>query len=114
LKEQTPSSIAWIGSIQAFLMLFAGTLVGPLYDNGHFRLLLAVGTFLIVFAMMMVSLCTEYWQFILAQGIVVGLGGGCLYVPSIAILPSYFSTRMAFAMGVAGSGSGIGKSAESR
>lgn len=57
----------------------------------------------------MVSLCKEYWQIVLAQGVVVGLGGGCLFVPSVAILPTYFSTRMAFMIGVAGSGSGIGK-----
>lgn len=63
-----------------------------------------------VFGMMMVSLCTQYWQLILAQGIVVGIGGGCLFVPSVAILPTYFSTRMAFTIGVAGSGSGIGES----
>lgn len=58
---------------------------------------------------MMVSLCSQYWQLVLAQGVVVGLGGGCLFVPSIAILPTYFSTHMAFTIGIAGSGSGIGK-----
>ena len=61
-----------------------------------------------VFGMMMVSLCTEFWQIVLAQGVVVGLGGGCLFVPSVAILPTYFSTRMAFTIGIAGSGSGLG------
>lgn len=61
-----------------------------------------------VFGMFMTSLCKEYWQFVLAQGITVGLGGGCLFVPSIAILPTYFSTHLALAIGVAGSGSGIG------
>jgi MFS family permease len=108
LKDQTASNIAWIGSIQSFLLLFIGALTGPLYDYGYFRLLLAVGTFLMVFGMMMLSLCTEYWQIVLSQGIVVGLGGGCLFVPSVAILPTYFSTRMAFIIGVAGSGSGLG------
>ncbi|KAK8039930.1 MFS transporter- MCP family- solute carrier family 16 (monocarboxylic acid transporters)- member 10 [Apiospora rasikravindrae] len=108
LTDRTPSSIAWIGSIQAFLLLFVGALTGPLYDYGYFHHLIAVGSFLMVFGMMMVSLCTQYWQLVLAQGIVVGLGGGCLFVPSIAILPTYFSTRMAFTIGIAGSGSGIG------
>lgn len=109
LRDQTPSNIAWIGSIQAFLLLFVGALTGPLYDYGYFRHLIAVGTFLMVFGMMMVSLCTQYWQFVLAQGILVGLGGGCLFVPSVAILPTYFSTRVSFTIGIAGSGSGLGK-----
>ncbi|KAK6844286.1 hypothetical protein PG995_014396 [Apiospora arundinis] len=108
LTDRSPSSIAWIGSIQAFLLLFVGALTGPLYDYGYFRHLVAAGSFLMVFGMMMVSLCTQYWQLVLAQGIIVGLGGGCLFVPSVAILPTYFSTRMAFTIGIAGSGSGIG------
>ncbi|KAK7953546.1 MFS general substrate transporter [Apiospora saccharicola] len=79
LKNESASNIAWIGSIQAFLLLFVGALTGPLYDYGYFRHLLAVGSFLMVFGMMMVSLCTQYWQLIIAQGIVVGIGGGCLF-----------------------------------
>jgi MFS family permease len=109
LRGHSPSQIAWIGSIQTFLFLFGGAIAGPLYDHGHFRTLLVVGTFLMVFGMIMVSLCTEYWQFVLAQGITVGIGGACLFVPGIAILPTYFSSHLVFAMGVAGSGSGLGK-----
>jgi MFS family permease len=106
--SQTPSNIAWIGSIQAFLLMFFGALTGPLYDYGYFRTLLWVGSFLMVFGMMMTSLCTEYWQVVLSQGIVQGLGAGCLFIPSVAIIPTYFSTSMAFAIGVSGSGSGLG------
>jgi MFS family permease len=57
---------------------------------------------------MMTSLCTEYWQIMLAQAVSVGLGNGCLFIPSIAILPQYFSTRKALATGLAASGSGLG------
>ena len=71
-------------------------------------MLLYVGTFASVFGMMMASLCTEYWQLILAQGITVGLGFGCLFLPSVAILPSYFSTKRAVAQGIAASGSSLG------
>lgn len=57
---------------------------------------------------MMTSLATKYWQVVLAQGIVVGLGNGCLWVPSVAILPQYFSTRKALANGIAAAGSSCG------
>lgn len=57
---------------------------------------------------MMTSLCREYWQVVIAQGIVVGLGNGFLWVPSVAILPQYFSTKKALANGIAASGSSIG------
>jgi MFS family permease len=57
---------------------------------------------------MMLSLCTEFWQALLAQGFVIGLGGGMLFVPSVAILPTYFSTKIGLAIGLAASGSSMG------
>ena len=107
-SKQSNSNISWIGSIQAFLLVFVGVVTGPLFDWGYFRYLIFTGSFLVVFGMMMTSICKEYWQLMLAQGIVVGVGHGCLFVPSVAILPSYFSTRKAFAQGLAASGSSLG------
>lgn len=89
--------------------MLVGALTGPIYDAGYFRALLAVGSFGVVFGFMMLSLAKTYWQVILAQGICVGLGAGCLFVPSVAILSTYFSTRIATAMGIAASGSSLGK-----
>lgn len=89
--------------------MLVGALTGPIYDAGYFRALLAVGSFGVVFGFMMLSLARTYWQVILAQGICVGLGAGCLFVPSVAILSTYFSTRIATAMGIAASGSSLGK-----
>ena len=88
--------------------MFVGVLSGPLFDSGFLRQLVAGGSFAVVFGLMMTSLCIEYWQVLLAQGLVVGFGCGCLFVPSIAIIPSYFSTRKALAQGLAASGSSLG------
>lgn len=109
LASSSPSDISWIGSVQAFLLMLVGALTGPIYDAGYFRALLAVGSFGVVFGFMMLSLAKTYWQVILAQGVCVGLGAGCLFVPSVAILSTYFSTRIATAMGIAASGSSLGK-----
>lgn len=76
LYTASSSDISWIGSIQAFLVLLVGAFVGPIYDRGYFRSLLLFGTFMIVFGHMMLSLCTEFWQCLLAQGFVIGIGGG--------------------------------------
>lgn len=43
----------------------------------------------------------------LAQGVCIGLGSGCLFIPSVGIIPTYFSTRKTLAMGLAASGSSI-------
>ena len=56
----------------------------------------------------MTSLAHEYWQIMLAQGLCTGLGGGCLFVPSLSIIPTFFTRKKATAMGVATAGAGLG------
>lgn len=108
LSHESPSNVSWIGSIQAFLLLLVGVITGPLFDAGLFRPLLSTGTFLVVFGMMMTSISKTYWEIILAQAVCMGIGLGCLFVPSVAIVSTYFSTRKAFATGIAASGSSLG------
>ncbi|KAH6675788.1 MFS monocarboxylate transporter-like protein [Halenospora varia] len=108
LRNHTPSSISWIGSFQSFLLFFCGLLVGPLFDAGHVVPLVYAGSFLIVFGMMMTSISYLYWHIFLGQGLLVGLGCACFFIPSVAILPLYFKKNMALAMGIAASGSSIG------
>ena len=108
LPSSSPSVISWIGSTQAFLLFLVGTLVGPIYDSGHVRALLIVGSFLSVFGLFMTSICQEYWQILLSQGIVTGAGFGCLFLPGVTVVSQYFSTKKAFATGIASLGSSIG------
>ena len=108
MTNSTPSDISWIGSIEAFLLMLVGTIAGPIYDMGYVRTLLAVGSFLIVLGQMMLSLCSSYWQVFLAQGLSIGIGTGCIFVSGVAILSTYFSTKLATATGIAASGSSIG------
>ncbi|KAJ9649546.1 hypothetical protein H2199_000322 [Coniosporium tulheliwenetii] len=108
LQDSTPSAISWIGSIEAFLLMLVGALTGPIYDAGYFRELLWAGSFLVTFGLMMLSICKEYWQVLLAQAFCVGFGTGCLFVPSVAILSTYFTTHIATAMGLAAAGSSLG------
>ena len=81
LSAESPSYISWIGSFQAFLLLIIGVITGPLYDAGWFTELLFTGSSLVVFGFMMTSLCTQYYQVVLAQAICIGLGTGCLLDP---------------------------------
>ncbi|KAJ5142955.1 uncharacterized protein N7515_001742 [Penicillium bovifimosum] len=108
LFHASSSDISWVGSIAAFMLLFVGLFVGPIYDRGYLRLLLISGSLLVVFGHMMLSLCHQLWQVVLAQGLVVGIGTGCLFVPCVAIIPQYFTTKMGAAMGAAASGSALG------
>ncbi|KAB8556635.1 hypothetical protein FH972_025671 [Carpinus fangiana] len=102
------STISWIGALQACLLMLIGALTGPIYDAGHLRWLLLPGSFLVVFGHMMLSLATEYYQALLAQALCIGLGCGLLFVPSVAIISTYFTTKLALAIGIAASGSSFG------
>ena len=109
LKDQSPSNISWIGSIQACLLLFVGAATGPMFDAGYLRTMVVCGSVLVVFGMMMTSVCHSYWQVMLAQGVVVGCGMGFMMLPSVAVMPQYFKTKRAFATGLGAAGSSLGK-----
>ena len=57
----------------------------------------------------MVSLCSRYYQRMLAQGLVVGVGIGCIFLPSITIVPQWYSPKYrTLALGVVATGSRVG------
>jgi MFS family permease len=108
LHSHSPSAISWIGSIQASLLFLVCVLTGPFFDAGYIRTLLGVGSFLVIFGMMMTSLATQYYQIFLAQGLCTGIGAGMMFVPSIAVVSTYFDKNRAFAIGIGTSGSSFG------
>lgn len=106
--KASSSNISWIGSIQCFLLQVMGLVAGPIYDRGYLRHLLVTGSFLVVFGLMMLSLCKEYWQALLSQAFCVGIGAGLLFVPTVSVIPTYFTTQIGLAIGIASSGSSLG------
>ena len=57
---------------------------------------------------MLTSLCKEYYQFVLAQGILGGLSNGMTMFPAMAAGPQYFNKRRAAVMGLGIAGSSLG------
>lgn len=108
LFRESSSNISWIGSVQAYCVLLGGLVTGPIYDSGYLRSLLVAGGFGVVFGNMMLSLVHAYWQALLAQGFCIGLGAGCMFVPALAVLPTYFNTRLGLAVGLSAAGSSFG------
>lgn len=107
-ETSSSSDVSWIGSVQGFLLCFIGILIGPIYDLGHSRSLLLTGTCLSLLGIFTTSICKNYWQLFLAQGVTLGLGMGCLFLPGVTVVSQYFSTKKAFATGIASLGAGIG------
>ncbi|KAJ4293269.1 hypothetical protein N0V90_008551 [Kalmusia sp. IMI 367209] len=108
LRDHSSSQIAWISSLQIFVMFFPGPIVGFLYDNHGPKYLIIAGTFFHVLGLMMTSLCKEYWQFILAQGICSPLGLNCIFNAAVSSLPTWFLKKRGLAYGVVAAGSGLG------
>lgn len=110
ITNQSPSTISWVGSVNGFLVVSGGLLAGRLYDRGYFYHLLWGGSLLISFSVFMLSLAKpdNFYQVFLAQALGVGIGGGMMYVPSIAVVSHYFQKRRALAMTIVACGSSLG------
>jgi MFS family permease len=108
LRDYSPSTVAWIPSIQIFMMFLPGPIVGWVFDNYGPKHIIIFGTFFHVFGLMMTSLCTEYYQFILAQGICSPLGLNCIFQAGTSSVPSWFLKRRGMAYGILAAGSGLG------
>ena len=57
---------------------------------------------------MMTSLCSEYWQFFLAQGLLMGVGMGFLTIPSMVTVQRHFTKHRGLATGFTIAGSSTG------
>lgn len=107
LSDHTPDEVAWIGSLAAFIQFAGGAVSGPLFDR-YGAWVIRPGAVLYVFGLMMTSICTQYWHFMLAQGVLTGFGMSLLQVPAFAAVSQYFDKKRAAALGVVVSGSSIG------
>lgn len=58
--------------------------------------------------MMLTSLCTKYYQFLLCQGILLGSCAGLIFAPAFGVIGHYFFKKRAMAMAFASTGSPIG------
>ena len=79
LAAYSPSTIAWIPSLETFMMFLGGPVFGKILDSYGPRWLLLAGSFLHVFGLMMASISTRYYEFILSQGIVSPIGASIIF-----------------------------------
>ncbi|KAK2053119.1 riboflavin transporter MCH5 [Colletotrichum caudatum] len=99
--------ISWIGSIQAFLVFASGAVGGPIFDR-YGAWIIRPAAIVYIFSVMMTSLCRDYWQFMLAQGVLSGISNGLIMFPAMAATPQYFLKKRGAAMGLAIAGSSLG------
>ena len=72
-----------------------------MYDRGFSHYLVTTVSVLLVFSVLLTSFVKSYWEFILAQGVMVDVGGGLLFLPGLLDLSTRFHARLALAQGIA-------------
>ncbi|KZS92108.1 MFS general substrate transporter [Sistotremastrum niveocremeum HHB9708] len=111
LSNESSSTIAWIGSVQLAMLFGMGLIAGPLFDKGHFRVLMISSSALYILCNFLLSITKphQFYQIFLSQGIGMGLAMGLTYAPTFAVIGHHFQgRRRSVAMGLASTGSSIG------
>ncbi|KAG2019624.1 monocarboxylate permease [Coprinopsis cinerea AmutBmut pab1-1] len=128
LPTTSPSTIAWIGSLQAsvtvettryfdrtllmplqYALVFSpGIFMGRLCDLGYFRVPFTIGITFAVVAAFLLAECTQYWHFLLCQGLFLGLGSGIAFGATLPIIGHWFLKRRGLAMGLTALGASAG------
>ena len=85
-----------------------GMFSGRALDGGLYYWVLIPGMLLTSLSMFMTSLCSQYYQLFLAQGIMFGLGSGLQFTPSASLIYTYFNKNKVVALAIVASGSATG------
>lgn len=109
LPDQTASQLAWITTLQIAFFFACGPAVGKLVDVYGSRAVIAPFAALAVISLGTLSLCSEYYQVLLAQGVAFGIAVSGTCLPAIVTVSQWFSTKRGLAVGVASCGSSVGK-----
>ncbi|KAJ3846503.1 major facilitator superfamily domain-containing protein [Lentinula lateritia] len=108
LSHKSESDIAWIGAFQTFCIYFMGSVFGSIFDKFGAGPLIFIGGVGFSLSCMMQSICKEFWEFFLAQGLLQGLCLSALFSPSFASINHWFFKRRGLALGIVTSGSSVG------
>ncbi|ROV95205.1 hypothetical protein VMCG_08563 [Cytospora schulzeri] len=108
LQDKSESDISWIGSVSMFMLYIIAPLAGVLVDKLGPKLLMCGGTLGLLVAIFMTSLCTEYYQFFLAQAVLLGVSMSFVTWPAVAVVSRHLPQQRGLALGLAISGSSLG------
>lgn len=108
LSGYSEGATGWIFSVYTFLSFFLGLYVGPVFDMHGPRWLMAAGAALLAAGTMLLSVCVEYWHFMVVFGLVNGAATALLFTPSVTAVGHWFRERRGLATGVASTGGGVG------
>jgi MFS family permease len=106
--EATSFDYAFIGGFNFSMAMLIAPLVTILTRKFGKRLPMISGVVMQAVGFISASFAKRIWQLYLSQGLLVGLGVGFIFIPSISILSQWFSIRRSLANGISSAGSGVG------
>jgi len=106
--EGTRGQLAWVGALCTGALFATGPLSSVLANKFGFRRVVMAGACLSALGYIITSLVEDIFSLLFSSGLLVGVGYGLVYTPSVAIVGSYFNKRRTLATGIAVSGCGFG------
>lgn len=104
----TPLDFAFVGGFNFAAAMLVAPLVTYLARRYGTRPSMFFGVLSLAAAFISASFAHKAWQLYLSHGVLLGIGVGFIYIPSIAILSQWFSKKRSLANGITSAGSGIG------
>ncbi|KAH8702473.1 MFS monocarboxylate transporter [Talaromyces proteolyticus] len=107
LSDESQFTISWLGAISVTCVYSGTFVVGSLVDKFGGKIMIYIGSVGIVSALMLTSLCTKLYQFILAQGVLLGVSMAMVFCPSTVYVSQWFKKKSGTAMGIVLSGAAV-------
>ncbi|KAL0938126.1 MFS monocarboxylate [Colletotrichum truncatum] len=102
------SDISWIGSVSICILYIGAPVSGILCDRLGPTIPLCIGSVGQLLALFMTSLCTEYYQTFLAQGVLLGVSMSLVFCPPVAVVSRRLPHRRGLVLGLTIGGSSLG------
>lgn len=106
--EATPLDYAFIGGLEFGAALLISPMCTILTRELGRLAVMSAGCVMFTGGFIAASFAQRIWQLYLTQGVMIGLGIGAIFIPSVQVLPQWFLKRRSLAGGIASAGSGFG------
>jgi MFS family permease len=100
--------LGFVGGCSVGFAFAFGPFSNILVSRFGVRVPILMGVFFMTLALELASVATEYWQLLLSQGIMFGIGASLAYIPAIGLPSQWFVKRRSLVTGLASSGGGVG------
>lgn len=104
----TPLDYAFIGGLEFGCALLFSPLWTILVRELGRKIVMTFGCLAMSGGFIAASFAHQIWHLYLSQGVLVGIGLGAIFIPSVQVVPQWFLKRRSLAGGIASAGSGFG------